>query len=241
MSKLSKKINQAASGEAKQFGFTAIATRGRPATILCGTRLSDAGKAAQAAAQGADFVILEGTAKVKGLEEVDASVGVTGDFDAAALDELSKVGVDFVVLTASSRAEPLAEETVGRVLVLDPDLEDTPLRLIGELGLDALVVRAPQLPLTVERLLAVRRISAFTRTALLMDVPPDIDAASLRLLRDSGVAGLVLGDAGKLGALKERVAALPVRGKRKEEHTDALLPATGAGGHEHDDDDWDED
>jgi hypothetical protein len=125
--------------------------------------------------------------------------------------------------------------------VLDPDLEDTPLRLIGELGLDALVVRAPQLPLTVERLLAVRRISAFTRTALLMDVPPDIDAASLRLLRDSGVAGLVLGDAGKLGALKERVAALPVRGKRKEEHTDALLPATGAGGHEHDDDDWDED
>jgi hypothetical protein len=241
MSKLAKKINQTASGEAKQFGFTAIATRDRPASMLCGIRLSDAAKAGDAAAKGADFVILEGTAKVKGIETADTSVGVTGDFDAVAIEELGKAGVDFVVLTSTSRAEPLAEESVGRVLVLDPDLEDTQLRLIGELGLDALVVRAPQLPLTVERLLDVRRISAFTRTALLMDVPPDIDAGSLRLLRDSGVAGLVLGDAPRLGALKERIAALPARGKRKEGHADALLPAQGSGGHEHDDEDWDDD
>ncbi|MCH7809968.1 MAG: hypothetical protein IH863_05240, partial [Chloroflexi bacterium] len=124
---------------------------------------------------------------------------------------------------------------------LDSDLDDTYLRLLGDLGLDALVIAAPEAPLTVERLLAVRRLSALARTPLLANAQPDIDAKSLELLRDSGVAGIVLDDAGKLAALRKRIAALTPRGRRKESHPDAVIPAQAAAGDEDDEDDDDYD
>ena len=100
----------------------------------------------------------------------------TGDFDSDALAALVKAGVDFVVLAGTgAAAAPLASESVGRVMALDSELDDTYLRLLGDLGLDALVVAAPEAPLTVERLLAVRRLSALARTPLLANAKPDID------------------------------------------------------------------
>jgi len=122
-------------------------------------------------------------------------------------------------------------------MALDDDLNDTHLRLVGDLGLDALVIAATDVPLTIERLLTVRRLSSLARTPLLANAKPDIDSKSLELLRDSGVAGVVLDDAGKLAALKKRIAALPPRGRRKETHTDALIPAQATTPHDHDEDD----
>ena len=168
---------------------------------------------------------------------------VAGDVDSDALEALVKAGVDFVVLAGpGADAAPLADQSVGRVMALDSDLDDTYLRLLGDLGLDALVIAAPEAPLTVERLLAVRRLSALARTPLLANAKPDIDAKSLELLRDSGVAGIVLDDAGKLAALKKRIIALPPRGRRKENHQDAHIPAQAAGGSHDDeeDDDYDD-
>ena len=240
MSKLSKKIRAAGRAEPAPLGFAAVASQTRQDSLLCGVRLRDPSEAAGAASKGADFVILEDVArsKVKSVAKVDASVGVAGDFDSDALVALIKAGVDFVVLAGpGADAAPLANESVGRVMVLDSELEDTYLRLLGDLGLDALVVVAPDAPLTVERLLAVRRLSALARTPLLANAKPDIDAKSLELLRDSGVAGIVLEDAGKLAALKNRIAALPPRGRHKENHSDAVIPAQASGGHDHDEDD----
>jgi len=244
MSKLSKKIRASGRAEPAPLGFAAVAPQTRQDSLLCGVRLRDPAAAAGAASKGADFVILEDVArsKVKSVAKVDASVGVAGDFDSDALAALVKSGVDFVVLAGpGADAAPLANESVGRVMVLDSELEDTYLRLLGDLGLDALVVAAPESPLTVERLLAVRRLSALARTPLLANAKPDIDAKSLELLRDSGVAGIVLDDTGKLAALKKRIAALPARGRRKENHADAVIPAKASGGHDHDvDDDYDD-
>ncbi len=245
MSKLSKKIRAVSRAEPAPLGFTSTTTQVRQNSLLCGVRLRDPAAAAGAASKGADFVILEDVArsKVKSVAKVDASVGVAGDFDADALEALVKAGVDFVVLAGpGANAAPLADESVGRVMALDSDLDDTYLRLLGELGLDALVIAAPDAPLTVERLLAVRRLSALARTPLLANAKPDVDEKSLELLRDCGVAGVVLEDAGKLAALKKRIAALPPRGRRKEDHSDAVIPAQAAAGHDHDeeDDDYDD-
>ncbi len=241
MSQLSKKIRAAGRAEPAPLGFTSITSQVRQNSLLCGVRLRDPAAAAGAASKGADFVILEDVArsKVKGVAKVDASVGVAGDFDSDALEALVQAGVDFVVLAGpGADAAPLANESLGRVMVLDSELDDTYLRLLGDLGLDALVVVAPEAPLTVERLLAVRRLSALARTPLLANAKPDIDEKSLELLRDSGVAGIVLDDAGKLAALKKRIAALPPRGRRKEDHSDAVIPAQASGGsHDHDEDD----
>ena len=240
MSKLSKKIRAAGRAEPAPLGFASLPTQVRQDSLLCGVRLRDPATAAGAASSGADFVILEDVArsKVKGVAKVKASVGVAGDFDSDALEALVKAGVDFVVLAGpGAGAAPLADQSVGRVMALDSDLDDTYLRLLGDLGLDALVIAAPEAPLTVERLLAVRRLSALARTPLLANAKPDIDAKSLELLRDSGVAGIVLDDAGKLAALKKRIAALPPRGRRKENHADAVIPAQVSGEHDHDEDD----
>ena len=246
MSKLSKKIRAVSRAEPAPLGFASVTTQAQQNSLLCGVRLRDPAAAGSAASKGADFVILEDVArsKVKGVAKVDASVGVAGDFDSDAVEALVKAGVDFIVLSGpGADASPLADESVGRVMALDSDLDDTYLRLLGDLGLDALVIAAPEEPLTVERLLAVRRISSLARTPLLTNAKADIDARWLELLRDSGVAGVVLDDAGKLGALKKRIAALPPRGRRKEKHSDAVIPAqASAGEHDHDeeDDDYDD-
>jgi len=243
MSKLSKKIRAVSRAEPAPLGFTSVATKTQQNSLLGGVRLGDPAAAAGAADKGADFVILEDVArsKVKGVAKVDASVGVAGDFDSDDVGALVKAGVDFIVLSGpGAGAAPLADESVGRVMAVDSDLDDAYLRLLGDLGLDALVIAAPETPLTVERLLAVRRISSLARTPLLASVKPDVDAKSLELLRDSGVAGVVLADAGKLAALKKRIAALPPRGHRKENHSEATIPAQAAAGHDHDDEDYDD-
>ena len=245
MSKLSQKIRAASRAEPAPLGFASVTSQVRQHSLLCGVRLRDPAAAAGAASKGADFLILEDVARsnVKGVAKVEASVGVAGDFGADALEALVEAGVDFVVLAGpGADAAPLADQSVGRVMALDSDLDDTYLRLLGDLRLDALVIAAPEVPLTVERLLAVRRLSALSRTPLLANAKPDIDAKSLELLRDSGVAGIVLDDAGKLAALKKRIAALPRRGRRKENHSDPVIPAQAAAGHDHDeeDDDYDD-
>ena len=244
MSKLSQKIRAASRSEPAPLGFAAGAARAPQDSLLCGVRLGDPAAASGAAEKGADFVILEDVArsKVKGVAKVDGSVGIAGDFDADALQALVKAGVDFVVLAGpGANAAPLADQSIGHVMALDGDLDDTHLRLLGDLGIDALVIAAPEAPLTVERLLVVRRLSALTRTPLLANAAPDIDERSLELLRDSGVAGIVLENAGKLTALKKHIAALPARGHRKENHSDALIPAQAAAGHDDHDHDEDDD
>jgi hypothetical protein len=247
MSRLSDQIRKAGRAEPAPLGFAAaVATKARP-TMLVAARVNDAGKAADAASKGADIVIIEGASagKLKGLDKTaEAAIGASGDFDREASAQLRDFGVDFVVLDGvSAAAGGLLDEKTGHVLAINGDLDDISLRLLGDLGLDALIVPAPELPLTVERLLTVRRLSALTRTPLLAEVPADIDAASLELLRDSGVAGVVLSDAGKAGGLKERIAALPPRGRRREDHAEALISSQAAAGHDHgddEDDDWDD-
>ena len=238
MSKLSKKIRAAGRAEPAPLGFTSVTSRVRQNSLLCGVRLRDPAAAASAAEKGADFVILEDIArsKIKGVAKVDASVGVAGDFDSDALEALVKAGVDFVVLAGpGADAAPLAHESVGRVMALDSDLDDTYLRLLGDLGLDALVIAAPEAPLTVERLLAVRRLSALARTPLLASAKPDIDEKSLELLRDSGVAvlrryrylflvaavGLLRDESFRDGARRKRIRVQPDHKK--------VLPGAEAG------------
>ena len=109
MSKLSQKIRAAGRAEPAPIGFAAGASKAPRDSLLCGVRLGDPAAAASAGSKGADFVILEGVAKVRGVAKVDASVGVAGDFDADAIEALVKAGVDFVVLAGpGANAAPLS-------------------------------------------------------------------------------------------------------------------------------------
>jgi len=145
-----------------------------------------------------------------------------------AVAALRAAGADFIVLDLdSAMADALLEENVGSVLVLDAQADETTLRLAGGLGLDAIVTAVPDGPFTLARALELRRLSGISRTPLLAAARADAGASTLQVMRDSGVMGVIVraGDIPSLGALRERIAALPSRGQRREERAEALLPA----------------
>lgn len=247
MSKLADRIRKTTRPEPAPLGFAAPAARQQSASLLVVARLSagDAGKAGDAVKKGADVVIIDGLEAGKAK---DAAAKAEGAVLGACLAKAERSdvaglrdgGVDFIVLDpGSAMAEALLEEKVGFVFEQGGDVEDTGLRLLGEMGLDALVIPAPAEPLTVQDLLGLRRLASLARTPLLAAVRPEAEAGFLQALRDSGVVGVIVDGSGlgKLDDLKSRIAALPRRGQRKEERAEATLPARSAPGDDDDDDD----
>jgi hypothetical protein len=77
---------------------------------------------------------------------------------------LRGAGVDFAVLEPeSTAAEAMLEEKVGFVLDFRGDADDTGLRLLGELGLDAIIIPDRPERLTLAELLKLRRLASLTR------------------------------------------------------------------------------
>jgi hypothetical protein len=254
VSKLSEAIKRAGRTVPAPLGFAArVAAAATPPTMLCFVRVAsnEANKAEEAAKKGADVVIVDGgdEGKIKEFAKKAPSVllGVRPQkSERENIASLKQAGADFVVLeTDSGLAEALLEENVGFVLMAREQAEDTRLRLLGDLGLDAVITTVADGALTIERLIELRRVSALARTPLLVEVSADAEASRLQALRESGVAGVILDGSslGKLAKLRETIASLPARGKRRDERSDAMLPAGvgAAAGHDHDDDDFDDD
>lgn len=247
MSKLADLIRKASRPEPAPLGFGAHAARARTATLLAIVRLSsgDANKAEEASKKGADAVIIEGADPGKVKDAVAKGGGLPvgvrpNNADRKTVSALRDAGADFVILEPeSASAEATLEEKVGFVLDQRGDADDTALRLLGDLGLDAMVIPSPPERLTLAELLKLRRVAALTRVPLLVGVKHDSEAGYLHALRDSGVAGVLVDSSalGKLGDLKARIESLPVRGRRREERAEAVLPAATPGHDEDFDDD----
>lgn len=248
MSKLEERIKKVMRTAPAPMGFAVAAAREAEPTMLTVVRLSsgDVGKIGDAVSKGADVVIVETSDAGKLKRESDKAAGsvVGASLEKAARSDvasLKEAGAAFVALDAdAAKAEALLEKNVGFVLSVGLEAEDTDLRLIGDLSLEALIVPQVAAGFTVRELLRLRRIAALARTPLLIEVDAGIDASSLQALRESGVAGVIVGGSsiGKLGKLRETIGSLPPRGRRREEKAEATIPAgVGAG----DEDDWDED
>lgn len=241
MSKLSDRIRKAGRVEPAPLGFGAAA-RIRSASMLIAVR-GAAGKAADAANAGADIVIVEGdTGKLK--DKNGAVVGVAaGAPDRKAAASLRESGIDFLVLDpAQALAEAMLDEKLGFVLELREAMDDTHLKLLGELSLDAIILAPPEAPITLARLLEFRRIAGFIRAPVLVEADAGIDSGTLQLLRESGTAGVVLPASAidRIGELKQRIDDLPARGKRKDDEREPLVPQASSG-HDHGDYDDDDD
>jgi hypothetical protein len=248
MSKLEERIKKTARSAPAQMGFTATATSGAEATMLTVVRLArgDLGKIGDAAGKGADVIIADGSdaGKLK-RESGKAETTVIGAaLEKASRDEVASIkeaGADFVALDLdSARAESMLEKNVGFVLSVPLDADDTDVRILGDLQLDALIVPTMAPGFSVRDLMRLRRIAALGRTPLLMEVDAGIDGSTLQVLRESGVVGAIVDGSsiGKLGRLRKTIAELPPRGKRRDEKAEATIPS-GVGGGE--DEDWDED
>jgi hypothetical protein len=247
MSKLSDAIQRAGRTAPAPFGFAARAASAVASpTVLCIVRLNanDASKAEDAAKKGADAVIIDGgdAGKVKDFAKKAPGLilGVRAqEPEREQVKALREAGADFVVLEAeSAMADALLEENVGFILLVRSDADDTRLRLLSDLNLDALVPPSPNSSLTIERLLELRRFSLLGRTPLLVEVSGDAHGSAIQAMRESGVAGVIIEGAslGKLEKLRAAIAALPPRGRRRDEQREAMIPAPSMAGHDHDDD-----
>jgi hypothetical protein len=239
MSKLSDRIRRAAKMIPAPFGFAAAAAQAKVPTMLVIVRLAanEGAKAADAAKAGADAIILAGDpakAKANG-----AILGLAPDkADQKAATDAREAGVDFLVLDpAKALAEAMLDQKLGYVLALSEPMDDVRTRLLSDLNLDAIIVKAPPAPVTLTQLLELRRIAGLTRTPLLVEADAGIDGALLQVLRDSGTAGIVV-DApaiGKLSELRDRIAALPTAGHKQEGRAEVTVSSNAAAGHSHDD------
>lgn len=234
MSKLAESIRKISRVEPAPIGFGAGARAKRNAALLCLVRLGkDQLAGAMETAKGADFVLLEGVepAQLKKIDKKGELPPVALTMTSGAQTEVAAArdaGVDFVVLDMRrSLAEALIEEKIGVILAVPADASDNELRFLPDLPLDALLVEMPAEPFVFSRLLDLRRISAFARTPLLVEVNKPLETPVLQTLQYAGAAGLVLtGKAvANLAEVRETIASLRPREQRREERMEVLLPA----------------
>ncbi len=252
MSKLAELIRKATGRDLAPIGFRTRA-RTHSASLLIVARVGSAAGVAGAVKAGADVVLLAvesakaGNAELKRAVEAagTAALGLwvqaAGSGDVIAARE---AGIDHLVFgDEHTAAEVLLDDKLGLVLSLEEGLGDTHLRTIESLGLEALLVAYWEGVLTVRRQLELTRLAGLARKPLLLSVTADISAQQLEALRDAGVVGVVVeaepAPAGVIATLRERIAGLPPRRRRRPERFEALVPAAAPSAHEHEEEDDD--
>ncbi len=254
MSELIDKLERASKGAAQPLGFGGAARRERIAPILLLAAVdSRNGAQAQAVAEaGLDAAIVDGAAASPHPLQ-DVTLGVW--FDQAQLADPD--GADFQVF--SSDATPLAalagdERTL--IMEIDPDIDNTLLRSLDSLPVDAFIVRLLDAGgLTVRQLMQLGRVRGATSRWLIAHIPALPSREEAELLRDAGVGAALISAAGvsadDLRKTREMLLDLPresARKKRRERSAVALprvaesaAPAPPPSAPDDDDDDWDDD
>lgn len=171
-------------------------------------------------------------AATKGLDAGDTALGaLLPSLEAQAASALSEAECDFAISPlAGTAAVAIDQESMGHVIGVTLDETEAVLRSIGPLGLDALFVEAESGELSLSRQLEFVRLASFTSTPLLVTVPAGLSVAELRVLRDSGVAAVILpagSSADQLAELVENLKAVPApsRGRSGSSGDVAIVPA----------------
>ncbi|MEO6397743.1 MAG: hypothetical protein ABIP13_04695 [Tepidiformaceae bacterium] len=252
MSQLQKKMQKLQRREGPSMGFSAAA-REQPRAMLLLALTTSKAEAKAALEAGVDAVVLrvegaKAAAMVDAVVDGKTCVGVlTQGLDEDAAAGLAKAGCDFVISSVdATESSAVDTERMGHVLIATEGMEDNTLRAIAPLGLDALYVERPAGGTMLANQLALVRLATFASTPLLVTVAAKPSVAELRVLRDSGVGGVVAPEGANAAELKALIKALvdvPAPKKSRRDGAEmAIVPSAAAGRADHDDDgDGDED
>lgn len=243
MSELQKKFGRLQRREGPGIGF-GQRNREQPRAMLLGAVVNDeaAGKAALGA--GADVLVMKAAeaakaaGAVKKLTEDKTTVGVwTDTLDEASAEALSKAGCDFVISTLEGTSSAAVDtDRMGQLVVASNGLDDTTLRSLAPLGLDALFVERPSGAMTLAEQLKLVRLASFASTPLITTVEGGASVADLRVLRDSGVVAVILpsgASAEQIKGLVESLKAVPAPKRGKGDGREiALVPSLPGAQHE---------
>jgi len=252
MSQLQKKIQRIQRRESPRgFGFGQT-VREQPPAMLLGALVSDAASAKAALEAGAEVVLFQGEngqAIAPVIRELNSDKVCAGAWvnvlDEEGAKALREAGCDFAISTLEgTNSSAVDTEAMGQVIVASAEMDDTTLRALGPLNLDALFIERPLAAMTLKDQLALVRLSSFSATPLIATIAADAAPSELRVLRDSGAA-MVVPPAGTspdgLRALLQALREVPVRKARSNGPEIAIVPSLAAAGHNHDDEDDDDD
>lgn len=258
MSQLIDKLEQAASGTVQPLGFGAARREQVAAILLLGA--VEAGNDAQAKLvidAGMDAAIVLGSKPAK-KADINKSAKALKDHTFGVWQEEASAkdaaGSDFQVF--SSDATPirsLAGEERTNVMHVVPELDDSLLRTIDQLPVDAFLVSlADAASLTVSQLMRLARVRGVTSRWVLVQLAALPTKEELELLRDAGVGGIVVVvdglSASDIQACKQALLELPREPRdHGKGHSFATVPQMGATvpdrrapEPEPDDDDWED-
>ena len=251
MSKLIERLEKVGTVAPAPMGFAAARAPERaPALLLLS--LSGAKDAAASDSQTDGFIISAPKASNPQLKAARKAMGDRlwglwpGTTTGVSLDDIKEQGGDFVVYSSvDTPSELLADEEIGRLLVVPVELPEELGHSMEEFPVDAVVVSGLEdaAPLTVKALMQMRAVRDFVPRPLLLLRSKPLSRGELVVLQDVGLQGLVV-DSSQVSAedaarMAEDIKDLPPR-RQKREPVGALLPRMSSGApasHQHDDDD----
>ncbi|MFH1650815.1 MAG: hypothetical protein ABID87_01745 [Chloroflexota bacterium] len=236
MSRFITALKKAAGTAPSPMGFHRTVPAARPRMLLVAAVAGAGDAAARAITGNADAVLFPslksspaGKASARSKKaEADTPWGVMlAEAGKTAFKGIGGSDCDFVVFPPETDFAPVtALEDIGRIIRIDPSLEEGLVRALNRLPVDAVVIAASGKEFTWQQLMRWQRITGLLTKPVLLTVPPDVSREVLQALWDSGIDGAVVevgaASADRLKALKETIADLSPRSPRDKR--EALLP-----------------
>jgi hypothetical protein len=177
----------------------------------------------------------------------DVPLGVfVKDISEEKIDELVGLGCDFVVFDIKVAAAVLHKEGVGKILMIEPSLDQGFVRAINSLDVDGVLVsdEGEDSFVAVEHLLVYRRFVELLEKPVMITLPSLVTSAELGNLWQAGVDGIVVPPAQSVGALaelKKMIEGLPRGARGRRGKVGVMLPHYGGGMATEEDEEQEED
>jgi len=148
------------------------------------------------------------------------------------IKQLTGAGCDFIVFSTDTPLAVSGNDETGRVLEVEPSLNEGLLRTVSELPVDAVLIAAEdkkQDSLTWQRLMLIQRFSDLLTKPLLVQAAAKLTGNELLALWEAGVSGVVVEADGKdrIKKLRQEIDKVNFPSQRRREKSEAILPRTG--------------
>ncbi|UCD21486.1 MAG: hypothetical protein JSW22_05375 [Chloroflexota bacterium] len=168
---------------------------------------------------------------VKAIGDVPVGVFVK-NMSADRIDELAKLGCDFVVFDINMPALILQKEEVGKFLMIEPSLDLGFAKGINSLDVDGVFIsgKSENSFIDVEHIIACRRLVEIIEKPAIVDLPSSVTKAELTVLWQTGIVGLVASSQQSVKTLRElgkAIGELPEKTKSRRAKADVKLPHYG--------------
>jgi len=241
MSKFVDKLQSLSKSSTTPIGFHPSASESKsPAMLLIaelsGTQVKEAKIVADVNAD-AGLILNEGPSAriikqmVEAVGDIPLGVFVKG-MNEKKINEITSLGCDFLVFDIKTATAVLYKEEIGKILMIEPSLDQGLVRAINSLEVDGVFIsnRGEDSFVAVEHLLVCRRFVELLEKPVIMTLPSLVAKAELTGLWQAGVDGVVAPSTQSVEALtelKKMIGGLPGGARGRRAKAGVMLPQYG--------------